>query len=197
MVVVKIGGTNGSGKTSVARALIEQYEHNPIMGSKKIEAYKVSTELPMPVYLLGSYVNVCGGMDGISDKHDRLALVRKYAVPGNIVVYEGLITGKTYGAMGAMSEEPQQRGCWLYTFMDTPYEVCVGRILDRRRARGNYAPFDPERTVRATFNSCVSTARRAAAEGHDVLMLDHTQPPEKQLSVIMRSVRKILKRNLT
>jgi len=195
MVVVKIGGTNGSGKSSLIRAALAKYAHVPVMGAKKIEAYNVRTYLPQPVVVLGSYVNVCGGMDGISDKHERLALVRKYAAGENVVLYEGLITGKTYGAMGALSEEPGQRGNWIYAFMDTPYDVCVERIMQRRAAKGNHAPFDPERTVRATFNSCISTAKRAAEQGHRVLMLDHTMSPAEQLAVVFSEVRGLLRRN--
>lgn len=184
--VVKIGGCNGSGKTSVVRALLESNGNEPQYDLKpnKPSAYIRKLATGQKLVILGSYENVCGGMDTISDKYDRLNLVRKYARHGNIVVYEGLITGKTYGAMGEMSEEPNQRGRWLYTFMDTPWEVCVARVHARRIAKGNLSPLDPERTLRPTFGSCDRLPGRVAKLGHRVLMLDHRKTAA-QLSTIL------------
>jgi hypothetical protein len=106
--------------------------------------------------VLGSYASTCGGMDSISDKEERLAFVKYACKPGRIVVFEGLITGKTYGKLGELSEAHYKRkaGRWLYAFMDTPFDVCAARVLQRRAAAGNANPFDPERTMRSTFTSC-------------------------------------------
>lgn len=180
-VVVKIGGCNGSGKTSVVRALFEAYDLEPQydFGSKKISAYVAPLATGPQLVVLGSYKNVCGGMDTISDKDVRLALVKQYAKPGNVVIYEGLITGKTYGAMGALSEEDDQAGKWLYTFMNTPFAICVNRVLARRAAAGNMNPFDPERTMRPTFTSCERLPERVRVRGvhPEPLMLRHEQAP--------------------
>jgi hypothetical protein len=120
-------------------------------------------------------------MDTISDKDDRLELVRRM-ISGKghadrIVLYEGLITGKTYGAMGELSEK---KGDWIYAFMDTPFDVCVERVLARRAARGNTEPFDPERTMRPTFRSCEALSRKlidGTLPGHDVYHVNHKQQP--------------------
>lgn len=180
-VVVKIGGCNGSGKTSLMRGLMTRTTPwVPIVERGKVRGYRyVSATTGPDMFVLGSYENVCGGMDTISDKLDRLALVGKYAKDGNIVFYEGLITGKTYGAMGAMSEQPKHKGKWLYTFLDTPFDVCVERVLARRAAKGNDAPFDPERTMRPTYKGVAAVALRAKAEGHKTCLIRHTHKPEK------------------
>lgn len=193
-IVVKLGGTNGSGKTSVARALLDK------MSKRSGPDFKVTTGVieGKRWEVIGSYKNICGGMDTISDKEERLTLVRGAAECGmhHVVFFEGLITGKTYGAFGAMSEEPQHKGNWIYAFMDTPFDVCVARVLERRAAKlgqrgyGNpsAAPFNPQRTMLPTYKAVQSTAKRAAAQGHRVLWLPHAKPPSVIADILIKEV---------
>lgn len=183
--VVKIGGCNGSGKTSLARAIIELSDAKPFKPRnwRKVQAYMGLWE-GIPITVLGSYENVCGGMDTISDKDVRFKLVKDYSALTGIVFFEGLITGKTFGALGALSNE--QRGRWLYAFMDTPFEVCVERVLARRAAKGNLAEFDPERTMRPTFKSCTATMHRAATEGHSVYDVMYRMEPRVAAMDLLR-----------
>lgn len=156
---IKLGGVNGSGKTTVAREVIKLADAQP--KSYKLTSGK-NTDVHygrfggLEVVVLGKYQNACGGMDTISDKLDRLMLVKDMGQKGRIVFFEGLITGKTYGALGQLSEANvnAREGRWLYTFMDTPFDVAADRVLQRRAAAGNHAPFDPERTMRSTYDSC-------------------------------------------
>lgn len=200
-MIVKLGGCNGSGKTTLMRGLMDLWEFKPLTTKgTKTTAYSAAVKptdlmahLFKQVIVLGSYATVCGGMDTISDKHERLALVEQYTGPlhaDKLVFYEGLITGKTYGAMGALSEASSVP--WLYTFMDTPFDVCVKRVLARRAAKGNNAPFDPERTMRPTYKSCLTVARRAAAIGHPVSMVDHKLSTTKAAKSICLEVSKVM-----
>lgn len=191
-VVVKMGGCNGSGKTSVARALLEQIGCDPAspLGKSKANRHYVGRYCSSEVVVLGSYENVCGGMDTISDKNDRLALIKNACKPGRIVFFEGLITGKTYGQIGHISEEHvrKRKGVWLYTFLDTPFQTCVDRVMARRAEAGNHAPMDPERTLRPTYDSVESLLlkiqqKKQAKIGpqphpHPTLELDHRKKPK-------------------
>lgn len=200
--VVKLGGCNGSGKTSVARALIELTGAVKRPGLKA-DIHYVGELNGIKVVILGSYENACGGMDTISDKDDRLALVKKHAKGDAIVFYEGLITGKTYGAMGKLSEQhvKGKRGRWLYAFMDTPFDVCVARTVQRRTAAGNLKPLDAERTLRPTHRSCEHLAEklrgtRAAKVGpqpypHPVIMLNHKHTPKKLAQALFTAAEKL------
>lgn len=205
-VVVKLGGCNGSGKTSVARALLkllnEGHGADPgtWRGAKKSPNVYTGKHNGREVYVLGSYETTCGGMDTISDKLERLALVQwacKVIARGGIVFFEGLITGKTYGALGQLSEQhvTSGKGRWLYTFMDTPFDVCSDRVMARRAEAGNAAPFDPERTMRPTYDSCWSLMRKIRQEqaakigpqpmAHPTLLLKHRQKPAKLAQTVL------------
>lgn len=183
--VIKLGGCNGSGKSSLARAIMSHILTKPkevtLLSGKRTVVHTAAYS-DADFVVLGKYETACGGMDTISDKEDRLELLRR-TITGKghkdrIVFYEGLITGKTYGAMGELSEST---GNWIYAFMDTPFDVCVERVLARRAARGNTEPFDPERTMRPTFRSCEALSRKlidGTLPGHDVYHVNHKhQPP--------------------
>lgn len=204
--VVKLGGCNGSGKTSVARALMKHVScdgmtQGTFSGAAKSPNFYRVRYSGAEIYVLGSYESVCGGMDTISDKEQRLALLRAMCKPNRVIFYEGLITGKTYGAMGDLSEGhvKKGKGRWLYAFMDTPFEVCVERVLQRRAAAGNDGPFDPQRTMQPTYDSCDRLARKLRGEialrdgsflhPHPVHMVDHRQKP-------ITAARKLLDRAL-
>lgn len=193
MTVVKIGGCNGSGKTSLVRALMGD-DWKVTMGPRnRPVAYHYRYNEATRLILLGSYQNVCGGMDTISDKEDRLRLIKKYAAKReNIVFFEGLITGKTYGAIGDYSDTPAQKGRWIYAFMDTPFEVCVERVLARRLAAAKDKgkeplPFDPERTMRPTFRAVESVQRKAREQGHKIHIINHEERPQLAALRLLRA----------
>lgn len=205
MKVIKIGGCNGSGKSSLVRALMDLAAEGTMatrtfrVKSSKAEAYTVEPTAQPRKYtrpqmvILGDYSTACGGMDGISDKNDRIALLEKYAVENNIVVYEGLITGKTYGAMGEISEREGHKGNWLYVYMDTPFDVCVQRVLQRRQQKGNHNAFDPERTMRPTYKAILATSKRAAAEGHSVYWINHKFTPQQASANLLQVIDNFVK----
>ena len=214
-VVIKLGGCNGSGKTSVARALIDLIGTRGPAGHNLAKAdtyYQGVSPVGIPTIVLASYAKVCGGMDTISDKDDRLALVKTHARPGHIVFFEGLITGKTYGALGQLSEEHRlakpasKAGKWLYAFMDTPFEECVRRTEQRRAAaaaeKGKVAaPLDPERTLRPTFDSCQHLYEKLRGERqakigpqpypHPTILLNHTWKPARIARTLLSTAERL------
>lgn len=198
-MIVKIGGCNGSGKTSMVRALFEKFHFSPVHvkgNSGKVREYVcIAPQGPIAKHfnrlvILGDYRNVCGGMDTISDKEVRLGMVRKYATKEHartLVIYEGLITGKTFGAMGALSDATNKMIPWLYVFMGATFEQCVERVLARRKAAGNDAPFDPERTMRSTYKSCDTLLTKVSRWGYPVWVAPHGESPEALAGMLMKA----------
>ena len=185
MITIKIGGTSGSGKSTAVRALLERYKPEFFDEGGKYRYYSgaeviLSKDLPpLNLVVLGSYHNACGGMDGVSDTDMRLDMVRRFCVKGNLVVMEGLIIGGSYGKLGELSEELGQKEKWLYVFPDTPVEVCAQRVLERRAAKGNDAPFDPERTLAPKHKQVERLKKGLKERGLEVWAWNHTYKPSK------------------
>ena len=190
--VIKLGGCNGSGKTTLARAVMDLAGVQPctvlLPSGKWTKVYLAKYE-GHHLVVLGKYDTACGGMDTISDKNDRLWLLDVYCKRGNIVFYEGLITGKTYGAMGELSEKHvrSKKGIWLYTFMDTSFDDCVSRVLQRREAKGNDSPFDPERTMRPTYRGIENLRNRVNTDNlHEMFVVSGSATPKVSARALLK-----------
>lgn len=206
--VIKLAGCNGSGKTTFARALMARFNLQKAHSGKtkkNPDHYVGATDSGRAFVVLGSYETTCGGMDTISDKLERLALItwacKKY--PDGFIFFEGLITGKTYGAIGTLSEShvKTRKGAWLYAFMDSPFSVCVERVLKRCAAAGNANEFDPERTMRPTYDSCVSLCLKVLGTKqakigpqpypHTVHMVRHNVKPAVAVAALLKVAEKL------
>jgi hypothetical protein len=145
MTVVKIHGTSGAGKTTIVRNIMDEAtEVVPIGPLKRPEAYRVThPRLKIPLYILGSYENKCGGMDSVSEVENQIKLILAYAECGH-VLYEGLLLSTYYGRPGAAVAHMGWAHVWA--FLNTPIEVCIERVKARRMARGVHAPLNEHNT---------------------------------------------------
>jgi len=146
-MIVKLHGTSGSGKTTVARELMKkcvvQPEPLPNIGRKPSGYMALLPGIADPLFILGPYDAVCGGLDSLGEADDHIALLLKYGPQGH-VLYEGLLQSGFYGRIGTASEMFGDKH--IFAFLDTPLEVCLERVLARRAARGTTTPFNPANT---------------------------------------------------
>lgn len=178
-MIIKLHGTSGAGKSTAVRALMDLGKAVPL-GDKpsKPEAYCVlMRDLDLPVYVLGSYENQCGGMDGITSVDEQISLIHKYAKLGN-VLYEGLLLSTYYGKLGAAVKQYGTNHVWA--FLDTPMEVCIERVKQRRLSKGNEMPFNEENT-RSRQRAIDSLRRKREAAGDRVVTIHHDQLVGSQL----------------
>lgn len=174
--VVKLAGCSGSGKSDLFRNIIDMARLQPHRNGLKIESYR-GMHKGVNLAVLGSYVNQCGGMDGIQGKDKRIDMILRYASkPNSITFMEGLIVGKCYGQIGKISEGEKEFGRWLYAWLDTPLEICVDRVIKRRYAKGNTKPFDADRTMLQNWKTSFSAYRRAGEAGHPQCHIDWKLP---------------------
>jgi hypothetical protein len=86
--------------------------------------------------------------------------------------------------------------------MDTPFDVAADRVLQRRLCAGNNASFDPERTMRSTYDSCVrlesyirgeATSKRVAIRcEHAAHSINHKHKPKRAARKLLRKAGKLL-----
>ncbi len=144
-MIVKLHGTSGSGKSTVARFLLNQGPVTLLPElNRRPEGYMVEiAKLDKPLYVLGPYIATCGGLDSIPNVDDHIMLLDKYVDQGH-VFYEGLLQSEYYGRIGKITER------WgddhIFAFLDTPLDLCLERVRRRREDRGNTKPLDPTNT---------------------------------------------------
>lgn len=147
-IIVKLHGTCGAGKTTIARQFFKDAKSvEPIpsvSNRKRIEAYCLDMGWDKLLYVLGSYETVCGGLD-TCDADTCVDLVSRYGAIGQHVFYESMIASGFYGRMGKVSEQwgPQH----IFAFLTTPIEVCIERTRQRRLERGDTRPLDPVNVI--------------------------------------------------
>ena len=176
--IVNIRGCNGSGKTTIVRRFLERLPHAALGTNKtKPDGYSVDARawgIKQLVYIVGSYENTCGGTDGINTQEEIADRIVKGVRHGHVLV-EGLLMSKI-SAGGLVAPVIKEHG-GVFAFLDTPWEECLRRVLQRRQSAGNDKPFDPEKTMRSAYMQCHRSAELLTeAGGYDVRWLDWTDP---------------------
>lgn len=175
--IVNIRGCNGSGKTTIVRRFLDRLPRRALGGAERPLGYEVDANawgVGNPVFVVGSYENTCGGADGIKTQEEIAERVVKAHGYGHVLV-EGLLMSKSSDG-GHVAPILKEHGA-IFAFLDTPWQVCLERVLARRLAAGNTKPFDPNKTMRSAYEQCHRSAELLSlAGGYDVRWLDWQDP---------------------
>jgi adenylate kinase family enzyme len=183
MTILKIHGCSGAGKTTFARSLIEAAATidplHEINNKRKTVGYRLDLlELDNPVFLLGSYENACGGVDTVGTAQEVMEMIDRYAKEGH-VVHEGLLQSTYYGAMGEHSKK--YGGDYIYAFLDTPINVCLDRVVERRATNESKNKFNPQLTRNKWTTINRLRDRLLLEKEHKVAILNYEKLPLAQL----------------
>ncbi len=167
MTIFNIRGTNGSGKTTIVRKLIEECKtpivkrdcYNP-EGKKVGEWSKIGWNA-----VIGKYSTTCGGCDTIKTQADAKRLITIAASASKNVIFEGILISTIYQPWSDFAHEVGGM-TWLY--LDTPLETCLANIYKR-----NGGKKINEELVINKYASIKRTAAKAAQDGHKVVVLNY------------------------
>jgi len=163
-MLIKLHGTSGSGKSTVARHLMNLGLTDPCDNGTRV----VGIGLLRPLYILGTYNSQCGGCDTLT-AGQQIELIHFYAPRGH-VFYEGLLGSEYYGKLGVASEPYGNRH--VFAFLDTPIELCIERVKARRLAKGNAKPLNEENT-RNRVRKIETLKRKLYQQGRTVVTIGH------------------------
>lgn len=185
--IVNIRGTSGSGKSTVARAFLDNYPRQELKDADgKIKGYRVdltSEGLNNPLFILGRYTTACGGLDTINTQQEAADLAVKAWSSGGHVLMEGLLTSAA-GPKGAVPITLKPTGSAIYAVLDTPLDTCLERVMKRREARGDTRPFNPTNTE-AKYSQVFSAATLLHNDGDKVITLDHQNAFKQVLNIYL------------
>lgn len=184
-MLVSIRATNGAGKSTIVRKLIESHrvrEHYGLLGPVKTEAIELRIpKVKKPVYVLGPYRTATGGVDNVQPYDLILDLLAKYSAKGH-VLFEGVLASSSYGRVGRYMEQFGQEA--VMAFMDTSLEQCIANVQTRRKGKGDTRTLDPT-NLTAKFHSVAKSKEKIAQEGKvRVVELSMSNGPEKVLELL-------------
>ena len=166
-MIINIRGTNGSGKSTVVRKLMEQavccVPIYGILGTRRPEAYRLTVDrCPRSVVVLGPYLADTGGCDCLGSYARILALFDKYRTTSHVVC-EGVWLSDTWGKLGKYFERHASEV--VLVFLDTPLEECLRRLGARRAAAGTTCTLSSTKTQRR-YQYVLNVRQRVEAAGH-------------------------------
>lgn len=173
MTILTIRGTSGSGKTFLARRIMDRYNlQEPVYrpGRKQPLLYNLyRNPHGTPLRVLGHYASPTGGGDTISDGQDYIAgLARAGHDEGFDVLYEGLVISSDYSRIAGFHAQGLPVGVIVLT---TPLDECLASVQERRAARGNTKPLNPK-TTREKHRAVLQMVPRFRAAGVPVYHID-------------------------
>lgn len=206
MTVVSIRGTHGSGKSTICRKIIDLYGGRALsvdrMSRGKAVPYVLGYFVTLPgvresLFIVGRYDIACGGCDAIQPYSDIWPLARKMVDAGHHVLFEGALVSSSYGSIGYAMDELAARSrhpvLGYFAFLDTPVEVCLARIKERRAVKGNFEPVDPKNTVvkHDNVHRTKDQMRRLGSKVR-IVDIDHTRAVKDVLKLFGVTLRKEL-----
>lgn len=182
-MIVQICGTSGAGKSTLVRNLMQLGEVTAILDKQpphKVLGYRVGKLGAKPIFVVGRYENPCGGCDAVGSWAEVARRVNLWAPHGH-VVFEGLLLSGGYGSLGRYMEKYGDR--FVYACLDTPLELCLKRVNQRRRARGVTEPVNPKNTT-TKWHACARFPAKAAELGRRAVVLDHQRAEAGLLALL-------------
>lgn len=169
--IFNLRGASGSGKSWAVRCFIETVGgFVPIHEAGKLTGYVNEEERTAVVGPYGT--SCCGcGADTIKTMDERFRRVREFAERFDRVIFEGLMICEAIERSVELSTQYPT----IFAFLDTPWEVCTKQVQQRRLARGDDRPFNPERNWKR-WRYVRSTSSTLKGCGCDCRWLNHTDP---------------------
>lgn len=147
-LIINLRGTSGSGKTTVARRLMAAAPSRDVLIEEKKVGVRTmpNQHWKQPLFFIGRYDNVCGGMDTVPTQADCVTLVAQAYDHGHVIC-EGLLASGVgpKATLPAACISLAGPNAW-FLCLDTPLEVCLERVRQRRAERGDEREFNPENT---------------------------------------------------
>lgn len=146
--IVNIRGTNGSGKTTTVRAIMNRLTHIRDYTTKNgvfTHVYKNAND--EFVFFIGKYEGaVTGGVDRVKNVRDVVEACRELSGYGHIVM-EGLLMSGLQQLTKDVADACVGSAQLHALTLDTPKEKCIEQTMKRRALAGNDKPFDPGKSL--------------------------------------------------
>lgn len=166
-MIINIRGTSGSGKSSLARRVMEQYKGTRVRIKKDGRTRPYGYVLQRldggkALYVPGHYECPCGGCDTIKGLDEVFRLVREAHDAGLDVLFEGLIVCSDHNRTKALHDDGYPL---LVVSLNLSVEECVKSINIRRRTKNPNAKEVPPKNTESKWRTNNSIMTKFEAGG--------------------------------
>lgn len=185
-MIYQIRGTGGSGKSTLVRKVMDRYPcRQPIHieGRKQPIGYALGKEGGgSGLFVPGHYETECGGCDTITDGLDYIfSLVLMAHQKGEDVLFEGMMLCSDVNRVVDLAKMAPV----VVIDLNTPVDVCIDSINERRRRKKPDAKPVAEKNTRARHRMCERGRERLVEAGVTVF---HVSRDEAE-RMLVRSLR--------
>jgi len=169
-VILDIRGTNGSGKSYPIHQMLKLYGNEQWTLQSTIEDVPFTVVPDLQTAIIGHYDTQCGGADGITKQDAITEAIRALYPKYKTVIVEGSIVASVYARWEALARELDD-DYWFW-FLETPVADCIASVLERRKAKNNSKPFDPNQTLIPRHEAILRLKKRLIDAGRNVANFD-------------------------
>lgn len=186
-VVINIRGTNGSGKSTTVRRIMETFRFTEVKQGR-VTCYEYQDPLlpEFKVAIIGAYKTATGGCDTVKTQDEVCEAVRTYATQGWHVIFEGVVVSTLHSRYSNLALELSQKGVeTVFAYMDTDLEQCLRNVKTRREAAGRAPEGFNEQMVRDKHRTIGKTQDKMIADGHQTAFLPFGRSHEVVVNLLV------------
>ena len=160
--VITIAGSNGAGKTTVMRKVMERMDDD--FKVKHTLACGVLVNVFKRAVVIGSYDKVCGGADTVKNYSSVWEAVLECAQFNN-VLYEGVLVSNVYApAINLSNKLKEIDSTFIPIGLNTEFDQCVANTNTRRATAGK-GPLEDTGNILINFKKSISAFKKFHADG--------------------------------
>jgi hypothetical protein len=166
--IINIRGTNGSGKTTAVRRVMDHLKYARDYTTKNgVFTHAYNTPSGELVFFIGKYEGaVTGGVDRVKNVRDVVEASRELSAYGHIVM-EGLLMSGLQQLTKDIADACVGNAQFHALTLDTPKQTCISQTLNRRALAGNDKPFDPGKSLLPKYRAVELAHIKLKAWGMD------------------------------
>jgi hypothetical protein len=216
MTIVNVRGTNGSGKSTAVRGVMDSLydvhslfiepDHNHPLGYTgffgsnessitwpKGTSVGVTEQGYSCLSIIGPYKTACGGCDAIKTQAEVKHLIEYQTfVAQTNILFEGVLISTIFGPWLEFSQMMRAHDVqFVWAFLDTPLEVCFERIRKRQEASARGVREIRKDQVQGKWEGQLRIRDKAQAAGETVVILSHSGDPARQIRELFTGAAKL------
>jgi hypothetical protein len=170
--IINIRGTNGSGKTTAVRAIMNHLRYyKDAETSNGVFLHIYHNPFGECVAFVGKYEGaVTGGVDRVRHVRDVVPACAEIIPYGHIVM-EGLLMSGLQQLTKDIADACEGYGVLHALTLDTPSTQCIAQTMNRRALAGNEKPFDPAKSLLPKYRAVELAHLKMQSWGMDARLL--------------------------